>query len=94
MLETIVNIKINGKVYTLKVRFPDNINLKKETWSNEIELIPMGEAPDVFYSNETYKNQFLSMQGVSEAIKKAIEQQLEEIKEHKTRETRINSFPF
>jgi hypothetical protein len=34
------------------------------------------------------------MPGVLEAIKNAIEQELKEIKEHKTRKTRINSFPF
>jgi len=30
ILEIIVNIEIYGKVYQFKVRFPDNINLKKE----------------------------------------------------------------
>lgn len=93
-LEIIVNIKIDGKVYQFKIRFPHNINLKKRTWFNEIELIPMGEAPDVFYSKETYKNQFLSMPGVLEAIKKAIEQEPKEIEEHKTGETKINDSPF
>jgi hypothetical protein len=66
----------------------------KEAWSNEIELIPIVEAPDVFYSNETYKNQFLLMPGVLEAIKSAIEQELRKIRKHKTREAKINDFPF
>jgi hypothetical protein len=90
-LEIIVNIEIDGKIYQLKVRFPHNINLKKRTWPNEIELIPIGEAPDSFYKNERYKDEFLSNPGISEIIKTAIKHKLEEIK---NREKRLGNFPF
>jgi hypothetical protein len=91
ILEIIVNIEIYGKVYKFKVRFPDDINLKKRTWPNEIELIPIGEAPDSFYKNERYKDEFLSNPGISEIIKTAIDHELEEIK---NREKRLGDFPF